>query len=220
MTTTVERFGGLSNAGFLLVKVCAFGVMILDHLDWFVFDGALGVHGTIGRAVFPAFAAIIGINLARMNVASMRRLTARLLIGSAVALVPYTMLQGALLPLCILATYVVAVVVVMLLRTGSALSAFVTWAVCSLFVDYQWFGVAAVVVAWLLVSRGWGGAFLAAALLVVPFNGSWWSLAVLPLAWVGSMLPAGPAPRWKALFYVGYPVHLVALCMVNLALGV
>jgi len=150
----------------------------------------------------------------------MRRLTARLMIGSAVALVPYTMLQGALLPLCILATYVVAVVVVMLLRMGSALGAFVVWAVCGLFVDFQWAGIAAVVVAWWLVSRGWGGAFLAAALLVVPFNGSWWSLAVLPLAWVGSMLPAGPAPRWKALFYVGYPAHLVVLCMVKVALGV
>lgn len=212
MVTAAERFGGVSDAGLLLVKVVAFVVMILDHVDSFVYGGALGIHATIGRAVFPAFAAVLGINLARMNVDGMNRLSARLLLAGAVAGVPWTVLQGTLLPLNVLWSLGAAVVMVTFLRLGSKLGAFLVWVPAGLFLDYQWLGLAAVVAAWWTASRSiphWP--FLAAALLVIPFNGSWWSLAVLPLALAAALLPAGPAPRWKWLFYVGYPLHLALL---------
>lgn len=215
MVIAAERFGGVSDGGLLLVKVAAFVLMILDHVDWFLFDGALGINATIGRAVFPAFAAVLGINLARMNVGGMYRLTSRLLLGGAVAAVPYTFLQGALLPFNVLWSLAAAVVMVAFLRHGSRLGALLVWIPAGLFLDYQWGGLAAVVGAWWLASRGFRGAFLLAALLVVPFNGSWWSLAVLPIALAAGTLPAGPAPRWKWLFYVGYPAHLVALALIH-----
>lgn len=211
MVIAAERFGGVSDAGLLLVKVVALVVMILDHLDSFVYGGALGIHATIGRAVFPAFAAVLGINLARMNVDGMNRLTARLLLAGAVAAVPWTVLQGAVLPLNVLWSLAAAVVMVTFLRLGSRLGALVVWIAAGLFLDYQWLGLLAVVAAWWMASRGVRGAFVVAALLVVPFNGSWWSLAVVPLALVAELLPAGPAPRWKWLFYVGYPLHLLLL---------
>ncbi|MGJ4801773.1 TraX family protein [Luteimonas sp. SDU82] len=215
MVTRAENFGGVSDAGLLLVKLAAFAVMILDHVDWFLYGGALGINATIGRAVFPAFAAVLGINLARMNVPGMYRLTSRLLLAGAVASVPYTLLQGELLPLNVLWSLAAAVVMVTFLRHGSRLGALLVWIPAGLFLDYQWCGLAAVVGAWWLASRGFRGAFLLAALLVVPFNGSWWSLAVLPLALAAGTLPAGPAPRWKWLFYVGYPAHLVVLALLE-----
>lgn len=211
MVTAAERFGGVSDAGLLLIKVAAFVVMILDHVDSFLYGGALGIHETVGRAVFPAFAAVLGINLARMDVAGMNRLTSRLLVAGAVAAVPWTLLQGVLLPLNVLWSLAAAVVMVTFLRLGSRLGALLVLLPAGLFLDYQWLGLSAVVAAWWMASRGFRGKFLVAALLVVPFNGSWWSLAVLPLALAAELLPAGPAPRWKWLFYVGYPLHLALL---------
>lgn len=216
MVIVGERFGGISNAGLLLIKLAAFAVMILDHVDWFLYGGALGINATIGRAVFPAFALVLGINLARMGVPGMVRLFGRLILGGLVASVPYVYLQSSWLPLNVLWTLAAAVFAVAFLREGSRFGAFVVWLVAGFFVDYLWLGTAAVIAVWWMASRGMQGKLLVAALLLVPFNLSWWSLAVLPLGWAASMLPAGDAPRWKHLFYVGYPLHLAALAAISI----
>lgn len=208
-----DRFAGTTNAGLLAVKLAAFAVMILDHVDWFLYGGAMGINATIGRGVFPAFAFVLGVNLARMNVPGMHRLIARLLVAAAVSQLPYAYLQGALCPLNVLWTLMAAVVCVAFLRGGSRLGAALVWFVAGFAVDYLWFGIAAVVAVWWLASRSLAGTFTVPALLVIPVNLSPWSLAVLPLGWLAGRLPAGDAPRLKWLFYVGYPAHLVALAL-------
>lgn len=207
----------VSDAGLLWLKLSAFVLMVADHVDWFLYGGALGVNATLGRAVFPVFATVLGLNLARMSDAALPRVLRRLVLACLVASAPYVYLQGAVLPLNVLATFALATAVVMFLRRGQfelALPAFVLGGVA---VDYAWFGVAAVVAVWWLTQAGYGrGRMLAAALLVVPFNDSWWSLLVLVLGWAVPFLD-GPAPRLKWLFYVGYPAHLVALVLLAAA---
>lgn len=218
MVIAVDRIAGTSNAGLLLIKLCAFGVMILDHVDWFLYGGALGIHQTIGRAVFPAFACVLGVNLARMNVPGMHRLIARLLVAATFSQFPYAYLQGAWAPLNVLWTLMAATVVVAFLRDGSRLWAALVWLIAGFAVDYLWFGVGAVVAVWWLASRGaTRGKLLAAALIVVPINLSLWSLSVLVLGFASSLVPPGDAPRLKWLFYVGYPLHLGALALVRFA---
>lgn len=218
MVIAVDRIAGTSNAGLLLIKLCAFGVMILDHVDWFLYGGALGIHQTIGRAVFPAFACVLGINLARMNLDGMVRLFLRLLGAGTLAQLPYAYLQGTWLPLNVLWTLAAAVLVVASVRAGSRLLGAVVLLAAGCVVDYLWFGIGGVVAVWWMASRGWtAGKLLAAALIVVPINLSLWSLSVLVLGFASALVPPGDAPRLKWLFYVGYPVHLGALAVVRFA---
>lgn len=209
-----ERFAGFTDAGFLAIKLTAFGLMVLDHLDWFVFGGALGINATFGRVVFPAFAFVLGVNLARMSDAAMRRLLVRLLVAGAVASLPYVYLQGAWLPLNVLFSLAAAVGVVALVRLGLPTFALLLWLASGMLVDYLWCGIAAVVAVWWLTQRGYGYGLLVAALLVVPINLSLWSLAVVPLNWLALVMPHGQVPRLKWLFYVGYPAHLVVLAVI------
>lgn len=214
----VDRIAGTSSGGLLLIKLCAFGVMILDHVDWFLYGGSLGIHQTIGRAVFPAFACVLGINLARMNLDGMIRLFLRLLGAGTLAQLPYAYLQGSWLPLNVLWTLAAAVLVVASVRAGSRLLAAIVLLAAGCVVDYLWFGIGAVVVVWWLASRGaMRGKLLAAALIVVPINLSLWSLSVLVLGVASALVPPGDAPRLKWLFYVGYPLHLCALAVVRFA---
>lgn len=216
MVIAVDRIAGTSNAGLLLIKLCAFGVMILDHVDWFLYGGALGIHQTIGRAVFPAFACVLGINLARMNLDGMIRLFLRLLGAGTLAQLPYAYLQGSWLPLNVLWTLAAAVLVVASVRAGSRLLGAVVLLGAGCIVDYLWFGVGAVVAVWWLASCGaTRGKLLVAALIVVPINLSLWSLSVLVLGFASALVPPGDAPRLKWLFYVGYPLHLGALAVVR-----
>ncbi|WP_202840855.1 TraX family protein [Luteimonas saliphila] len=205
----------ISDAGLLFLKLVAFAAMVLDHVDWLLLDGALGFHDTLGRVVFPVFAVVLGINLARAPDAALPRVLWRLVIVGVVASVPYVYLQGSVIPLNVLATFAIAAAVALFLRRGQPVFALPVFLVGGAVVDYAWFGVVAVVAAWWMTQRGFGyGRLLVVAVLVVPFNDSWWSLLAVLLGYVALCLD-GPAPRLKWLFYVGYPLHLVVLALIR-----
>lgn len=212
MVTWIRSSDDVSGQ-LLAMKLIAFALMVADHVDWFLYGGSLGINATVGRAVFPLFAAVLAYNLARMRLAAFPRMMRRLLWGGALASLPYVYLQGSVVPLNVLATFAAAVGVIWLLRLQSNVSAMALFLAAGLVVDYLWFGLAAIVAAWWFSQRGWRCEILAAAALVVPFNLSAWSLLACVVA-LATWYCRGDAPRWKWLFYVGYPVHLVAIAAI------
>lgn len=203
----------VNDARALSWKLVAFVVMIADHVDWFLYDGALGINATLGRAVFPIFAAVLGINLARMRLAAMPRLMTRLLVAGVVASVPYVYLQGSSLPANVLFTFAASTGVVWLIRRQLPTLAALLALAAGFGVDYLWMGIAAVVAVWWITQRGWSHVqLLVAALLVIPANLSAWSLLAIPLVWL-TLGVSGDGPRLKWLFYVGYPAHLAVLAL-------
>lgn len=206
----------VSPASALSLKVVALALMVVDHVDLYLADSALGLHDTIGRVVFPAFALILGMNLARIPRGDgLYRLASRMCIIGAVATPPYWMLQGDLLPLNVMFTLGLATAVWGLWRDGYVIPAALLAGFAGMFVDYAYFGLGAVLAGAYAFREGWSvlGAALAVEAFVVPWNGSLWSLLLLPLVWAACTMQRD-APRLKWLFYVGYPVHLAAIAAI------
>lgn len=209
MVTAVRTLPAISNAGLLFLKVSVLVCMVIGHADWLLFDKALGFHATIGRTVAPAFAVVLALNLHRLRAGRGGVLLWRLAFFGVLSQVPYAYLQGDVLPLNILFALLVSVSVVLLSDRGRWFDALLVALVGGAAVDYAWFGVAALWGAHWLLGRGvsiWGaGAW--AAFAFACWNGTLWSFGVL--AWLGlASLLKGDAPRWRWLFYVGYPLHL------------
>ncbi|WP_202843418.1 TraX family protein [Luteimonas saliphila] len=217
IATLPARPAALSDTGALFLKLVAFGLMVLDHLDWFLFAGDLGAHATAGRIVAPTFVLVLALNLQHVREPThLRRLVLRLLAFGALAHVPYAYLQGAFVPLNILFTLALGVAIIGLWREGYTLWPALLLLAFGLVVDYAWLGAAAVCAAYWLTARGSAPAMVATVVagLFAIWNASLWSFAVLPLVALAYALD-GPAPRLKWLFYVGYPLHLVVLALIR-----
>lgn len=206
-----------SPVAVLSLKLAAFAVMLGDHYDWF-FSTGQGIHAGLGRLVFPVFGVVFAFNMARTDWHKLLSVVApRLALAGAAAHLPYAYLQGAPLPLNILFTLSAAAVAFgVYQRHGLAACALVVL-IAGIFVDYAWFGLAGVVaVAVAFRTQPSPVVFLA----MLAFSASLWLingnlLAVLavPLLLVASRIDMGEAPRLKWLFWLGYPLHLIALAI-------
>jgi hypothetical protein len=202
-----------SDAAWLAVKLSALVLMVVDHLDWFLFDSALGLHGTVGRAVFPLFALTLARNLARAESRHMLRVVApRMLAIGVLASLPYAYLAGWY-PLNVMFTLAAAVAIHATWHMGYRHVAFWAFLLAGFVVDYQWFGLGCVLLsAWAMQRQAWPVVVHLSAMAVMlwPVNLGWWALVAVPLFALCATLE-GPAPRLKWLFYAVYPAHLVAL---------
>lgn len=212
----------LSPAGALLLKVTAFALMLLDHVDGVFYGGALGLHATVGRAVFPLFATLLAFNLSRLDAAHMLEAVApRMLAFGLLAVPAYVYLYGAF-PLNIMFTLAAAVMVCAMLQRGDTMHALAVLAIFGFFVDYRWFGLAAVVVPWILFRfdrpnwPAWFWAPTAVAGILLPINGSAWALLAVPVIALALRVD-GNAPRFKWAFYAAYPLHFLALAVIRYA---
>lgn len=202
-------------SALLSLKLCAFVLMLADHVDWLFLAGQ-GAHATVGRVVFPIFGAVLAYNMARTDAAKLLHTVApRLAVLGVVSQVPYAVLQGAAVPLNILFTLAASVVVYAGAVGGSRWAALGVFVVAGLFVDYSWSGIAGVLFVALAMrerraSYVWPALVGFCALLVLS-NGYAWAFFALPLIWLANALPAVDAPRMKWLFWIGYPLHLVVL---------
>lgn len=206
-----------SDGALLVLKLAAFLVMVLDHVDWLLGTGQ-GVHAGVGRLVYPVFGTVLAYNIARTSPAKLLEVVGpRLLAFGALAQLPYAYLQGGWLPGNILLTLALVVFAFALVEAGRILAASFLVLVLGAVVDYQWFGVVPVVFLALAFRHGDERCAVLAmfgfALALTPINGNVWALLAVPLLWFASRVPPAAAPRLRWLFWVGYPLHLVALAL-------
>lgn len=205
-----------------VVKWLALGLMVLDHVDAFLFHRQLLWACALGRLVFPLFALVLGYNLSRPDALASGvygRVLSRLAVFGVLAQLPHGFLTHAawgLWPLNVLATFAVAVGCMWLLDRQQRLAAVVLFLVGGVLVEYFWPGVAVCLGAWMLYRRpGLVGAYVLAlgfaGLFVV--NGSWLACWALPVLLLAARL-RWPVPRLRWAFYGAYPLHLAAFVLV------
>lgn len=218
--SAIPRAIHFDNAGLLYIKVAAFVLMLADHADWLLGAGQ-GPHSDLGRLVFPLFGFVLALNLSRVQPDRiLSELVPRALLVAAIAALPFFILLGPL-PLNIMFTIAAAMACYALTEKGQFVNALALFLFAGLFVDYSWPGIAGITLLAAVfrnVARPWAiwTCFAVFALGLTAINGNLWALAALPLAYAAQFL-RGDAPRWKALFYVGYPVHLYILAAIKLA---
>lgn len=210
-----------SPAALLYLKVAAFVLMVADHADWLLGTGQ-GAHASIGRLVFPIFGTVLAYNMARTDRGKLLETVApRLALIGLIAQIPYTYLQGGVVPLNIMFTLAAAVSVFAAFDRGNALAGIAMASVAGLFVDYAWYGIAGVVVtaAAFRTQTEWREvlAIFGFSLALTAINGHTFALLAVPLIYLVAKLGQGDAPRLKRLFWIGYPVHLVVLAAIKFA---
>lgn len=198
------------------IKWASVVLMVLDHLDGFVYGGALGLHATVGRLVFPVFGFLLAYNAARpralLDGVHGRMMWRTLLVG-VLALPVYVPLAGWY-PLNIMFSLALGVLVINACAHGDRFGLVVVGLfalVAGAFVDYQWFGLAYMLAVWGAYARGWSPWWiLAGAVSLWPINGNLVAVLALPLLWLASQLRLD-LPRHQLAFYAVYPAHLLAI---------
>ncbi len=205
------------------LKWLAFALMLIDHVNKYLFDWTVPWMFNVGRLAMPVFAMVLGYNLARFSPADTRglgRLLARLTFSAAVASVPFIALDklsaGGWWPLNILATLATAVAVLLLWRSSFVLhrsAAVLVFILGGALGEFFWPAIGIV-----LVSCSYARAPNAMALAVGLgctavlglINGNAWALAGLVVVALASQVRLN-VPRLSWFFYVAYPAHLALL---------
>lgn len=212
----------ITDSGRTALKGIAVIAMSADHLNKYVFAGALPWCFEVGRLAMPLFALVLGWNLARPGAemsGAQARTGRRLLLTGLIAQLPFWAIGGTALwgwPLNVLFTLWIGCQVVRSLEQNSAryrvvaAALFIIGGAC---VEFWWPAVALVVGSWLWAR---GRPITALAALITGFaglhliNGNGWALLSLPLAVMVARWRI-PIPRLRRFFYAFYPAHLVVL---------
>lgn len=195
-------------------------LMVVDHLDAFVYGRELGWATQLGRLVMPIFAFVLAYNLARpatLERGVYPRLVKRLVICGAIAFPFHAWLRGEIIPLNIMATFAVAAAVLWLLELERPQLAFGAWILGGALVEYAWPGVALVVATWWWIrAPSVAGAGLVVLVLgsLAAVNGSHAALWALPVVVLASQLQL-QLPRAQWAFYAFYPGHLAAFWILS-----
>lgn len=204
----------MTSAGREVLKWVALLLMTGDHVNKALLDGAAPWLGDAGRVVFPVFAFVLAWNLHNASPASRAASVRRLVIAGLLVQPLHAVVFGFWTPATVLLTLALGLFVAdgrhaLWLRL-------LAFAAGSLFVDYQWAGVA-FVAASVYVIRHLDGmnAWAALAVALVPlclFNGNAWAILSLPLLWWLGAMP-GTVPRWRWTFLAYYVAHLAVLAL-------
>lgn len=207
------------------MKWGALVLMTLDHVDAFVYGRTLLWAGALGRLVFPIFAVVLAINLARPGALERgvyRRVLVRLVAFAALAEPAHALVAShrwGWWPLNVMATFAVFVGCAWLLEHRRHELAAALFLVGGALVEYAWPGVALCLATWWLY-RSPG--MLPAVALGVSWsslelvNGNSLALWALPLlALLAGLQLRVPRLRWA--FYAYYPLHLVAFVLLTKA---
>lgn len=208
----------LEEGALSALKWLGLALMVLDHVDAFVFGRSLTWACALGRLVFPLFAFVVAYNLARPGALERgvhARMLYRLGLAGCIALPFHAELTGATwpwpVPGNIMFTFAVAVAAIWAVERRQWLLALAA-VPASFLVEYSFPGVVLVVVTWLWLRWPTLGGFLGVVIALgslTVVNGSQAALWALPVVLLASGLQTR-LPRAQWLFYAFYPAHLAA----------
>lgn len=209
------------------LKWLALGLMVVDHVNAYLYSWRFPLLFAAGRLAFPLFGFVLAYNLARPDNAAADRAFARLTAFGLAAQFFSMSLRRAVMPegawwqLNVLLTFAVAVVLIQATRGGARWYTWVLIACATLvagaLVEFHWCGLLYVLAAYHYCSQGTPATFaawLASVGALTLENGNAWALAALPLLF----LFAGTSPnipRLKWVFYAFYPLHLAGLWLLT-----
>lgn len=213
----------ISDGTIEALKWLAITLMVLDHLNKFVYEASLPVAFELGRICLPIFAFVLGYNLARgdsLENGFYIRVITRLGIFGLAATPAFFMMSPYWWPLNIMFMLLLATLCIFLLDSGGALNvsmAILLFVVGSLVVEFFWWGTALCIFSWQYCRKPQafpliGFVVVAASLWVV--NGNFYALLAIPIIY-GAQFVSFPVPRWRYAFYSLYPIHLTLLLAVT-----
>ncbi len=201
------------------LKWFALVLMVLDHVNKYLFAASWSVVPELSRCVAPIFATVLGLNLSRpwaLHRGVHARTAARLLVFALLATPATAALQGAW-PLNSLFTLLAGTLVVLALQHNTAVHLAAGGIVCiaaGFGSDYGVVGVATVVCAFACgqcVTWGRVLAWVASVAAYVFVNDNVWALLAVPLLLAAPFVHGLKLPRVRWLFYVVYPLHLTVV---------
>jgi hypothetical protein len=205
------------------LKWLALVLMVLDHVNTFMYGRTLPGAYQAGRTVFPLFAFVLAANLARPDALQRgvhMRVMRRLALFAALATPAHWVLIGHWWPMNIMVTLLAGAATIHGLerRDGpGAMLAVAAFVVGGLVGDYLYPGVAMIVAAWAWCRDPTPGRFAVWLLFTVALvlvNFSFWALAAVPLVLLGHHVDLR-VPRLRWVFYALYPLHLSVLWWVR-----
>jgi hypothetical protein len=206
------------------LKWLALLLMVLDHGNKWIFDATVPYVYEAGRLSAPVFAFVLAYNLTRSETLDTRlhlRTARRLALFGVLATPAFIALNDSWWPLNIMFTLLAGVGIVYGLARGTApwiAFAGVVFGFSGAVAEYFYPGLLMFVAAWaycrrdsVLTLAAWG--LTVAAMTFI--NGNWWATLSVPLLLAAQHVDL-QVPRMRLLFYVAYPVHLIAiLCVVK-----
>ena len=210
------------------LKWLALALMVLDHVNKYLYHSALPWVFPIARLSFPLFAFVLAYNLARPETISNGaaiRVMKRLGMFGLIAAIPHFILDGRFFPMNILATLLVATCVIYLFEQGGLKRwhGILVFMAGGCIVEGNWFAVAVCMTAYrycqsptvLRLSQ-----FIASLVVLGLFiNTNQWALAVLPVILIAPHVRIS-LKRQRYFFYWFYPVHLVVIALAKIAIDI
>lgn len=200
------------------LKWFALALMLLDHVNKFLYAEKLPVLFELGRLVVPIFGFVVAYNLARPGALSKGvhlRMMKRLALFGAASTPMFVLLVGWW-PLNVLFMLLLVVAIIFVLERGGRgrfAAAAALFVLGGAFVEFWWPALASCLAAWAYCRQPtpkrlavW--AMATASLFII--NQNLWALVALPLVLIVAQLKVNvPRSRWA--FYAAYPLQLLML---------
>jgi TraX protein len=217
----------IANGTIEALKWLAVVLMVIDHVNHYLFSGKIDWMFALGRIVMPLFAFVLAYNLARPDTLSnggFPRIAKRLLIYGAIATLPYTALNGYNTfgwPLNILFTLLVATLFIWLYEAGTP--KYGMWLIPllvfgSLLAEFWILGTGMTIAAYFYCKTSrplYLGLWLLSVTLLALINMNFYALFAVPLLYFAPKVNF-TVPRLKYFFYAFYPAHFTLLWIIKM----